>query len=779
MHTMLRFLFWLLLTTLAPAGTLLAQGAVGDLQALLKGAQTVGDDELLPPEQAFAVRAVADAPDLVAIEYQVADGYYLYRNKFRFESTTAGVELGTAWVPAGELKHDEFFGEVETHRGLVSIGLPLLERPSDLQDLTLVLTSQGCADVGVCYPPFTQNVELSMPAVDDDPAALDAVKELGDALGAADGEPELLDPDEAFAIRIDDAQSGQLQVMWDIADGYYMYLERMAFKIDEVDELALGEPRYSESKIKEDEFFGRMAVFYHQATATLPVSGPATTARTKLYVRYQGCADVGVCYPPVAKTFDVNLSGGASTSVVNAPPADSGSPAAMSEQDRIAASLGSNSLWLTILSFLGLGLLLTFTPCVFPMIPILSSIIAGQGTSVTTSKAFSLSLVYVLAMAMTYTVAGVLVGLSGENVQAMFQDPWIIGVFAGIFVLLSLSMFGFYELQMPGVVQSKLTALSNSQQGGTYTGVAIMGLLSALIVGPCVTAPLVGALIYIAQTGDAVLGGVALFALSMGMGVPLLIIGTSAGKILPKAGPWMDATKAVFGVLLLGLAIWLLERILPVAITMSLWAVLLLISAIYLGALEPIREGASGWFRLWKGVGLVSLIAGVLLLIGAAAGSNSMLQPLKGVFSVASAPGQPAAATSHASFVQVKGLAELEQAIASANAKRQTVMLDFYADWCISCKEMEAFTFTDPQVQAALSQTVWLQTDVTRNDDLDKALLKHFGLFGPPAILFFDHSGQERRNQRVVGFMEPQRFLRQVELAFTTTPVATAQRTGY
>ncbi|MDH3715522.1 MAG: protein-disulfide reductase DsbD, partial [Gammaproteobacteria bacterium] len=712
-----KFLFWLLLITVLPAMPALSQSsAVSELQSLLQNTETIGDDELLPPEKAFAVRVVPDAADLVAIEYQVAEGYYLYRDKFRFESATPGVELGTAWVPAGERKHDEFFGEVETHRGLVSIGLPLLQRPADLQDLSLVLTSQGCADVGVCYPPFTQTVAVALPAPDDQ-SALAAVTELGDALGVADAEPELLDPDQAFAISIDDTQSGQLVVAWDIADGYYMYQERMAFKVDELDDLALGVPRFSESKIKDDEFFGRMAVFYHQAMATLPVAGPATTARTKLYVQYQGCAEIGVCYPPIAKTFDVNLSGGASSSVVKAPPTDDGDFAGMSEQDRIAASLGSNSLWLIILSFLGLGLLLTFTPCVLPMIPILSSIIAGQGTDVTTRKAFSLSLTYVLAMAFTYTVAGVLVGLSGENVQAVFQDPWILGIFAGVFVLLSLSMFGFYELQMPAAVQSKLTALSNSQQGGTYTGVAIMGFLSALIVGPCVTAPLVGALIYIAQTGDAVLGGLALFALSMGMGVPLLVIGTSAGKLLPKAGPWMDATKAVFGVLLLGLAIWLLERILPVAVTMALWAVLLLISAIYLGALEPIREGASGWFRLWKGVGLTSLVVGVLLLIGAAAGSHSMLQPLKGVFSVAGAPGAQGTAASGVEFTKVKGLQELQQAIARANADQQTVMLDFYADCCISCKEMEAFTFSDPGVQAALSRTVWLQTDVTLNDE--------------------------------------------------------------
>ncbi len=754
------------------------EGSVSELQSLLQGPQAAGDDELLPPEQAFGVRIMQDAPDLIAIEYQVADGYYLYRDKFRFESDTPGVELGTAWVPAGEIKQDEFFGRVETHRGLVSIGLPLLERPAQAGKLSLVLTSQGCADVGVCYPPFTQRVDVTLAALDDT-GAVGKITELGDALGVADAEPELLPADEAFAVRVSDTRPGQIEVAWDIAEGYYLYQKQMAFKIDEAAGLALGEPAYSETKIKDDEFFGRMAVFYHRAEAGLPVVGEARGVPTKLYVRYQGCADVGVCYPPVAKTFDVNLSGGgASSGVLNTPSGGEAAGGGMSEQDRIAASIGSSSLWLTVLSFLGLGLLLTFTPCVLPMIPILSSIIAGQGSEVTTRKAFTLSLIYVLAMAATYTVAGVLVGLSGENVQALFQDPWIIGTFAGIFVLLSLSMFGFYELQMPAAIQSRLTSLSNSQQGGTYTGVAIMGFLSALIVGPCVTAPLVGALIYIAQTGDAVLGGLALFALSIGMGIPLLVIGASAGKLLPKAGPWMDTTKAVFGVLLLGLAIWLLERVLPLAVTMALWAVLLMVSAIYLGALEPLREGASGWFRLWKGAGLISLVTGVLLLIGAAAGSNSMLQPLKGVFSVAGVPAGTNE-THEFRFTRVKGLPELQAAIDRATASRQTVMLDFYADWCISCKEMEAFTFSDPSVQDALSRTVWLQSDVTRNDELDKALLKHFGLFGPPAILFFDSDGQERRNQRVVGYMEPDRFRRQVELAFAPDARAQPQRTSY
>jgi thiol:disulfide interchange protein DsbD len=429
----------------------------------------------------------------------------------------------------------------------------------------------------------------------------------------------------------------------------------------------------------------------------------------------------------------------------------------LSEQDQIAQTLAAGDTWLIVLSFFGAGLLLAFTPCVFPMIPILSGIVVGQGEDITTRKAFTLSVVYVLAMALTYTVVGVLVGLSGESIQAWFQNPWVLSVFAAIFVLLSLSMFGFYELQMPNSIQSRLTEISNSQQGGTLVGVGIMGFLSALIVGPCVTAPLVGALIYIAQTGDAVLGGLALFALSLGMGVPLVAIGTSAGKLLPRAGAWMDAVKAVFGVLLLAVGIWMLERILPTAVTMALWGMLLIVSAIYMGALEPVSETASGWRRLWKGGGLVLMVYGALMLVGAAAGGKDVLQPLKGVVAAGSG-----AAEAHLTFKPVKGIADLERELEIAQAQNRTVMLDFYADWCTSCKEMEKYTFTDPQVHQALANTVVLQTDVTANDELDQALMKRFGIFGPPAILFFGPQGEERRSYRVVGFVPADKFAEHV-----------------
>jgi len=395
------------------------------------------------------------------------------------------------------------------------------------------------------------------------------------------------------------------------------------------------------------------------------------------------------------------------------------------------------------------------------MIPILSGIIVGQGEDITTRKAFYLSLVYVLAMAMTYTVVGILVGLSGENIQAWFQNPWIIGSFAAIFVALSFSMFGFYELQMPASIQSKLTNISNSQQGGNIVGVAIMGFLSALIVGPCVTAPLVGALIYIAETGDAVLGGMALFSLSMGMGAPLLLIGASAGKFLPRAGAWMDAVKAVFGVLLLGLAIWLLERVAPAAATMALWAALIIVSAIYMGAMETLAAGSSGWKKLWKGLGVLLLIYGIIILLGLASGNRNVYQPLKGLAGMSGSTTQ----IEHLSFKQIKGVDGLNTELEKAKAAGKKVMLDFYADWCVSCKEMEVFTFSDPAVQKALEGVVLLQADVTPNDEKDTELYKHFGIIGPPSIMFFGTDGSEHRNYRVVGFMPAEKFSQHVTRA--------------
>ncbi|HEX6929451.1 MAG TPA: protein-disulfide reductase DsbD [Gammaproteobacteria bacterium] len=581
-------------------------------------------------------------------------------------------------------------------------------------------------------------------------AAAADVPDLANVLGQE--QEEFLHPDEAFTFRtrVNDGE-GTVTAEWVIADGYYLYRQQFRFEVVDNAGIALGEARFPEGTVHTDEFFGEQEVYYQQVTIELPVialDGGEPGVPFMLRVRYQGCADAGLCYPPIFKTVNVAVPGG-----------DAGAGAAntnLSEQDQLAQLIRTGNIGWVILAFIGFGLLLTFTPCVLPMVPILSSIIVGQ-ENLTTRKAFTLSLIYVLAMALTYTIAGVLAGLFGANLQAMFQNPYVLVTFAAVFVLLALSMFGFYDLQIPASWQAKLATISNSQKGGTLTGVAVMGFLSALIVGPCVAAPLAGALIVIGQSGDPVRGGLALFALSMGMGIPLILIGTGFGKAVPKAGGWMNAVKGVFGVMLLAVALYLLDRVLMSEIVVALWAVLAIVSAVYMGAFAV---GASGWQKLWKGLGLAVFLWGVLLVIGLAGGRADLFTPLKHFTG-----GTAAIEEEHLPFQRIKSVADLEREVAKAASMNKAVMLDFYADWCISCKEMERYTFTDPAVRKALGDTVLLQADVTANDDADQALLAKFGLFGPPGIIFFNRSGEEQPHLRVIGYKPAEEFAAHVNRA--------------
>jgi thiol:disulfide interchange protein DsbD len=434
------------------------------------------------------------------------------------------------------------------------------------------------------------------------------------------------------------------------------------------------------------------------------------------------------------------------------PGAEPVAAAPVSEQGRLATLLGEKP-GLALLLFFVAGLGLAFTPCVFPMVPILSGIIAGAGEGITTRRAFWLSLVYVLAMAVTYTVAGVLAGLFGQNLQAMFQNPWIISAFVLIFILLALSMFGFYELQLPSRWQTRLTEESNRRQGGNLGGVAVMGFLSALIVGPCVAPPLAAALIYIGETGSPALGGAALFVMSLGMGIPLLAFGTSAGELLPRAGAWMNAVKAFFGVGLLALAIWMLERIVPGQVVMLLWGLLAIGCATYLGALERIPEGASGWARLWKAAGVALLLFGAIQFVGAASGGNDWLRPLGHLRG-----GGEGSQSAQVAFRKIKSLDDLDAAVAQANAQGRPAMLDFYADWCVECIRMERNTFPVDEVQALLGQLQPLKADVTANDEVDQALMRRYGIIGPPGILFFGADGKEMEDYRLVGYFKPDEF---------------------
>ena len=714
-------------------------------------------EQPLPPDEAFRFSVTPIDADTVRAEWRLAPGYYLYRHRIGFESGTEGITLGPPELPKGKEKSDEFFGDMEVYYDRLVVEIPVKRGPGGPATFTLIARSQGCSEpLGLCYPPHEQRAEITLPTAltgADLPALLPPGKS-----SAWDGrEEELLPPEQAFAFSAEVQDASTIVARWQIADGYYLYGDKFSFTVPDGSGITVGDPRLPPGKKKNDEFFGEMEVYYHGVEIHVPLQrGPSGPVSVALQAGFQGCSEtLGVCYPPMTRSIELALPASDGTAGTTVQPASVTGQPPLSEQDSLANTIATGSTILTVVTFFGLGLLLAFTPCVFPMIPILSGIIIGQGDGITTRRAFLISLVYVLAMALTYTVAGVIAGLFGENLQATFQNPWILVAFSLVFVLLALSMFGFYELQMPTFLQSKLTELSGRQKGGTLGGVAVMGFLSALIVGPCVAAPLMGALIYIGQTGDALLGGLALFALSLGMGAPLLAIGTSAGKLLPKAGPWMESIKAVFGVLLLAVAIWMLERILPPAAAMLLWALLFIVSAIYLGALE---KSQPGWGRLWKGIGVVLLIYGALLLTGAAAGGKDVMQPLRGVLIAAGGGGTGGEA--HPAFRRVKSLQDLERELASASQQGRPVMLDFYADWCVSCKEFEKYTFSDTAVMASLksANTVLLQADVTANDSQDKELLQRFGLIGPPAILFFGPDMREREAWRVIGFMDAAAF---------------------
>ncbi len=588
---------------------------------------------------------------------------------------------------------------------------------------------------------------LPAAAVDEAARPLDLFGTLGEKAGGLfGGQQQFLPADEVFIPSVE-AGDDAVQVWFDIRDGYYLYRDKFRFQARGA---RLGGPSLPPpTEVHEDPHFGTMAIYKGRIGITLPLRSPPA-GDFELKLRYQGCAEDGICYPPIDKVIPVQWSPVAAATAAPAIAATAGNPEP--EQDRITALLAGSSLWLILLSFYGFGLLLAFTPCVFPMVPILSGIIVGQGEKITAGRGLFLSSAYVLAMALTYAVVGVVAAIFGANLQASFQSPVVLVVFAGLFVALALSMFGLYPLELPKSWQAALSRTSNHQPRGTWHGAFVMGLLSALIVGPCVAPPLAGTLLYIGATGDAVLGGTALFVMGLGMGTPLLLIGASAGHWLPKAGVWMEAVKAVFGVLLLAVAIWLLERILPPAVTLFLWAALLIVASIYMGAFDPLEAVATGWRRLWKGLGLILFVWGVLLVIGAASGARDPLRPLE--------PGLLAGAVQKVAqqeerWLPIKGTAGLEAALKQAGGR--PVLLDFSADWCVECRYLEQTTFRDPAVTPLLSRFLLLRADVTENDDQDSRLLRSMGLYGPPALLFF-RDGRELRNHRLIGYVDPADF---------------------
>jgi thiol:disulfide interchange protein DsbD len=732
-------------------------------------------EEFLDPEVAFKFTARALDDHTLEARWQIADGYYMYRDKFKFE--VAGATLGTPALPAGKMKEDENFGKVETYRKDVRIALPIQRAPGTTE-VMLKATGQGCADAGLCYTPQTTSVSIKLPAAvavaaapvppaaspAPSTSALAGLRSLG---GLGDlGMPKVLPPDEAFQVTAALADAQTVKLDYTLSADTYLYRDKLAWVVKSPADMTVTGVVTPAGDIKDDPSFGRTEVYHHDFSASVTLSRAlAVDEKLVLAATWQGCnSAIGICYPPISRDFTLAAGAGVAMPVaVAAAPEAPAAVASESDTSRIERVLKGGNFWAVVATFFGFGLLLALTPCVFPMIPILSGIIAGQKKELTKTSGFLLSLAYVLGMAITYALAGVAAALSGTLLSNALQNPWALSIGAGIFVLLALSMFGFFEIQLPSFIQSKFSDASNKMKGGNFIGVFVMGVLSAVIVGPCVAPPLAAALAFIAQTGNTTLGGVALFVLALGMGVPLLLVGLSAGALLPRAGGWMNAVKYFFGVMMLAIAIYLISPIVPDWINMLLWALLLIASAIYLHALDPLPAHATGWARLWKGLGVVLLIGGLAIILGMLAGSRDLLQPLE-VYKGGAGGTAQAAEQKALTFEKVKNVAELDARLAAAKADGRAVMLDFFADWCVSCKEMERFTFSDPRVQARLADVVLLKADVTANSEDDKALLKRFNLFGPPGLVFWNAAGVQS-DFKVIGFENPDKFLASIAAA--------------
>nr|WP_232411196.1 MULTISPECIES: protein-disulfide reductase DsbD [unclassified Methylophilus] len=558
---------------------------------------------------------------------------------------------------------------------------------------------------------------------------------------------DFLPVDEAFKVEAGLVDASHAQLKFTVAPGHYLYRERIQLVLPAGDTAKITLPA---GETKNDPNFGEQQVFHHDTLAEVTFTGVAPDT---LQVRYQGCSEKGLCYPPQTKSLPLSKSPSFGSAVSSGSITSAASDVAPVEEEFSGKLLSSGRWWQIVAGFFGAGLLLALTPCVFPMIPILSGIIVGKNAHVSRGKAFTLSLAYTLGMCLTYTLAGVAAGLSGQLLSNALQTPAALITGALIFVVLSFSMFGFYELKLPSAVENYFFNWSSRFKGGHLLSDFLMGAISALIISPCVAAPLAGALLYISQTNDVTLGAVALFSLSLGMGVPLLLIGASAGTLLPKAGEWMNTIRRLFGVLMLGVAIWVISPMLPVAAQLVLWAALCIVPAIYLRAIDPLPATAGTVPRLFKGFAVILLLYGIALLVGAWSGARSPLQPLQALMASSPASVQPLA------FERVHSVQALEQRLKAAHG--QPVMLDFYADWCVSCKEYEQFVFSDPAVRAALQGVLLLQADVTDNRAEDAALLKQFALFGPPGIVFFNAQGQAVQPV-IKGYQDAERFVRTV-----------------
>ena len=778
-------------------------------------AHAAATDELLKPDVAFKASISSDSPEKIQVSWDIADGYYMYRKRFSFKSDTPGITLGTPVFPKGKVKADPGFGSVVVYRHKMTADIPVIRDDPSATLVSIKTKSQGCADIGVCYPPQKKKLSIQLASARSSAVAekkapatsstggFSLAKQLGiTGLGDANAP---LKPDEAFAYDISATDKQNLNARWDITKGHYLYKNKIKFSLVNPPEgVSLGTPSLPKGKKENDKYFGDIVIYTKDFDAKLPLSGTADNVTVR--ATYQGCSKLtGICYPPQTKTQTINLSSaadapansssaGSNSSLAVADTATSATPIAtkadtddtitLNKSQSISTgnsfldkSLNSKSLLSIFIAALGAGLLLAFTACMYPMIPILSSIIVGQGKEVSTLKGLGLSLVYVLSLAVTFGIVGAITAsvAGGIGIQAYFQNTYVLIAFSLLFVVLAFSMFGFYDIQVPSFIQNKLSNLSNNQKGGSLIGVAIMGSLSALIVGPCGGPVLAAMLGYAAASSSMTSGFIALFALGLGMGLPLLIVGAGGGKLLPKAGDWMTAVKATAGVILLAVSLLILERmphIFPTTFTMLLWALLFIISGVYLGAFSSLKEGTSGWMKLWKGFGVAAVLYGAMVLFGGQMGGQTVTDPLYGIKSGSIGVSQGGVSQSntgggatlrHVTFKRIKTTDDLKREILLAKQQGKAVMLDFYADWCLYCKGYERYVFPDPSVRKYLDNMVLLQSDVTAMDKIDESLMKVLGISLPPAILFFDKNGKEIPSSRILGDMKTKEFADHLE----------------
>ncbi len=730
----------------------------------------------LHPDKAFAISTRTIDGNTLEASWVIADGYYMYRKFFKFEALDKNIKLNPPVLPKGIIKDDKVLNEVlEVYKKKVVIRLSIDRLDPKAGSTRLRITSQGCNEpIGLCYNPVTKDISFKLlPVAGTQAGTPRSLKDLRkkistDPLGLA----QPLPVDRAFNVDVTGVGKRTVRIRFNITEGYYLYRKEIKFSLQAASGktsppgVRIAKFRLPPGITKVDSL-GKNEVYTKNFSVILPIYGAdAPDFDQILLVRYQGCKEKGICYTPVNKKFSLKAAAtGPLLARAIEVPAGTGNGVATAAPTTIAGDKTEARSWnkftLAILFAFAAGLALTFTPCVLPLIPILSSIIVGQGDKKISGKRGGLlAIVYVLGTAVVYTIAGYMAGATGDQLQSYFQNPWAISITVLIFTALALSMFGFYDIQMPAFIQSRLHKHNQGRQGGTLVAVFILGMISSLIVGACVSPVLISALGVAIASQDPLLGSGIMFSMSLGMGTILILIGFGAGFLLPKVGPWMDRIKHGFGVLLLAVAIYIFG-FLPEVPVLYLWAALLIITSIYFGAIQPVPDGASGWRYFFKGVGLLMLIWGVLALIGAFTGSRDILRPIQlpvmGLTgtSVDGGPIKPVKSL----FIKVRDVKDLNEQIALAKGAKKPVLVDYYASWCTDCRRMEATTFRDPQVQRAMARFVVFKVDVSEKNPVTQAMKARFGVYGPPATIFIDRTGKELKRLHFYGYRNAEEFV--------------------